>query len=105
MLRRPPRATRTDTRLPHATLFRSAAACNSSVDLPIPGSPPISVADPSTSPPPSARSSSAIPVASRSGSATRSEEHTSELVTNAHLVCRLLLEKNTNPQHLHKHLT
>src|SRR3546814_6581289 len=34
--------------------------------------------------------------------AVRSEEHTSELVTNAHLVCRLLLEKkktNTNKQH------
>src|SRR3546814_4815739 len=28
----------------------------------------------------------------------RSEEHTSELVTNAHLVCRLLLEKKKNKQ-------
>src|SRR3546814_3743028 len=27
------------------------------------------------------------------GNEERSEEHTSELVTNAHLVCRLLLEK------------
>src|SRR3546814_1321194 len=27
---------------------------------------------------------------------TRSEEHTSEPVTNAHLVCRLLLEKKKN---------
>src|SRR3546814_7729583 len=28
----------------------------------------------------------------------RSEEHTSELVTNAHLVCRLLLEKKKKKQ-------
>src|SRR2546429_6403496 len=27
----------------------------------------------------------------------RSEEHTSELQSRLHLVCRLLLEKNTNP--------
>src|SRR4051794_41330531 len=31
--------------------------------------------------------------ASRSGTATRSEEHTSELQSPVHLVCRLLLEK------------
>src|SRR3546814_5209649 len=30
------------------------------------------------------------------GAVLRSEEHTSELVTNAHLVCRLLLEKKKN---------
>src|SRR5690348_18291060 len=28
----------------------------------------------------------------------RSEEHTSELQSPVHLVCRLLLEKNTSPQ-------
>src|SRR3546814_5274445 len=33
------------------------------------------------------------PRSRRGGAARRSEEHTSELVTNAHLVCRLLLEK------------
>src|SRR3546814_7090005 len=32
-------------------------------------------------------------LAERDGEISRSEEHTSELVTNAHLVCRLLLEK------------
>ena len=36
--------------------------CNNSVDLPIPGSPPTSVRDPCTMPPPSTRSSSLIPV-------------------------------------------
>ena len=39
------------------------------MDLPIPGEPPSSTSDPGTSPPPSTRSSSPIPVASR---ATRS---------------------------------
>ena len=39
-----------------------AAACSSSVDLPMPGSPPTSVTEPGTSPPPSTRSSSPIPV-------------------------------------------
>ena len=38
-----------------------AAACNSSVDLPIPGSPPTRIAQPGTSPPPSTRSNSAMP--------------------------------------------
>jgi hypothetical protein len=40
----------------------SAAACSSSVDLPMPGSPPTSSAEPGTSPPPHTRSSSAMPV-------------------------------------------
>src|SRR6201982_4339104 len=33
----------------------------------------------------------------RSGSATRSEEHTSELQSHVNLVCRLLLAKNNRP--------
>src|SRR2546430_8237092 len=32
---------------------------------------------------------------------TRSEEHTSELQSQSNLVCRLLLEKKKNQQHLH----
>src|SRR2546429_6438033 len=31
---------------------------------------------------------------------TRSEEHTSELQSRLHLVCRLLLEKNTSARHV-----
>src|SRR2546422_8397310 len=42
--------------------------------------------------PDAARRASAIPSASRSRIA-RSEEHTSELQSRLHLVCRLLLEK------------
>ncbi len=39
-----------------------ASAWSSSVDLPVPGSPPTTVTDPGTRPPPSTRSSSASPV-------------------------------------------
>src|SRR3546814_2251448 len=38
MIRRPPRSTRTDTRFPYTTLFRSAAAPSARAKLP-PGSP------------------------------------------------------------------
>ncbi len=47
----------------------AAAACSNSVDLPMPGSPPTSTADPATRPPPSTRSSSSIPVPARGGGA------------------------------------
>jgi len=42
-----------------------SASCSMSVDLPMPGSPPIRVTDPVTNPPPSTRSSSWSPVAIR----------------------------------------
>ena len=45
-----------------------AASCSSSVDLPMPGSPPISSAEPGTMPPPVTRSSSAMPVEKRGAS-------------------------------------
>src|SRR5436309_6727759 len=35
----------------------------------------------------------------------RSEEHTSELQSRENLVCRLLLEKKKNPNHLYHHTT
>src|SRR4051794_29885278 len=35
----------------------------------------------------------------------RSEEHTSELQSPVHLVCRLLLEKKKKPQNKHLHVT
>src|SRR5690606_12107238 len=40
----------------------AANACSNNVDLPIPGSPPISTTPPGTSPPPSTRSNSDNPV-------------------------------------------
>src|SRR3546814_4061522 len=88
MIRRPPRSTRTDTLFPYTTLFRSPAgdlepaAPGKSVDLVDLGGLQLQcprIARPTCPPVP------------------RSEEHTSELqVTNAHLVCRLLLEKKNN---------
>src|SRR5689334_24333929 len=72
MIRRPPRS----TLFPYTTLFRSPAAARSR--------------------PPSRRS---LRSTARSLSASpprptrRSEEHTSELQSQFHLVCRLLLEK------------
>src|SRR2546422_8377430 len=70
MIRRPPRS----TLFPYTTLFRSEPlvtrserSCTALVRLPL--------------------------CASASGPSRRSEEHTSELQSRLHLVCRLLLEK------------
>ena len=46
------------------------AVCSKIVDLPIPGSPPINTTEPATSPPPSTRSNSLIPVGRRVSSVT-----------------------------------
>src|SRR5438309_9340653 len=83
MLRRPPRS----TLFPYTTLFRSSPppACRPSGGNrpgrgPGPGDAPRSPSGPAP--------------------AHRSEEHTSELQSQFHLVCRLLLEKKkTNPPH------
>src|SRR5258708_22747467 len=82
MIRRPPRS----TLFPYTTLFRSICS--------------------STRSRPAARSDTGWPApkrtsAGRSAAAWRSEEHTSELQSPDHLVCRLLLEKKnkqTTPQ-------
>ena len=47
-------------------LAKPAKACSSNVDLPTPGSPPSKISEPATKPPPSTRSSSAMPEARRS---------------------------------------
>src|SRR5436853_7685340 len=67
MIRRPPRS----TLFPYTTLFRSQAVCIRPL------------------PPPRRSTWWACP-------AGRSEEHTSELQSLRHLVCRLLLEKKKN---------
>src|SRR5436853_3081672 len=74
MIRRPPRS----TLFPYTTLFRSRGEIRPAAwRVPRPGR---TEQSPSTGPAP--------------GSAdTRSEEHTSELQSLRHLVCRLLLEK------------
>src|SRR2546422_1492454 len=93
MIRRPPRS----TLFPYTTLFRSLQPLPFNLyPLPLPPTP-----DP-WSPPFSSASSSTLSASLTdapgseifSSKATkRSEEHTSELQSRLHLVCRLLLEK------------
>src|SRR5436305_5201158 len=76
MLRRPPRS----TLFPYTTLFRSGCfAPDASEWLAIRGCPP--------------RGAERAPARDQRPRAGRSEEHTSELQSRPHLVCRLLLEK------------
>src|SRR2546422_7152189 len=93
MIRRPPRS----TLFPYTTLFRSYGRHGS----PRTRSPPPSGSSASSgatgahcSRTPSASASRTSRSQSPSRSA-RSEEHTSELQSRLHLVCRLLLEKKT----------
>src|SRR5258705_5544448 len=74
MIRRPPRS----TLFPYTTLFRSPPA----------GAP--------RGRSPSACARRSPPASSRARTSRRSEEHTSELQSLRHLVCRLLLEKKKN---------
>src|SRR5258708_23961664 len=82
MIRRPPRS----TLFPYTTLFRSrsAAAPRRALPLPHPDDPPPDQAQPR----PRLIRWRIIRM--------RSEEHTSELQSPDHLVCRLLLEKKKN---------
>src|SRR2546422_5762996 len=90
MIRRPPRS----TLFPYTTLFRS---------------PDISPARTPNSAKPTAPSpgwggwrrgsAASTPYGSCTTGCTRSEEHTSELQSRLHLVCRLLLEKKKKPVH------
>src|SRR3712207_6994877 len=89
MIRRPPRS----TLFPYTTLFRSTPS-PSAVPSAHDGGTTRSPLTPST---PSPRISTLRPW-------RRSEEHTSELQSRQYLVCRLLLEKNTQvslKRHLH----
>src|SRR3712207_8745987 len=93
MILRPPRS----TLFPYTTLFRSRACVESRAAVP---PPPARLTNDDRLPGERAtlslrdeldRVSAAI--------AARSEEHTSELQSRQYLVCRLLLEKNTNSAH------
>src|SRR5438067_13529962 len=79
MIRRPPRS----TLFPYTTLFRSGGKARS----PMPRGPQSAAAMRATTP---AAVSRYFGIAA---SASRSEEHTSELQSRFDLVCRLLLEK------------
>src|SRR5262245_65330706 len=76
MLRRPPRS----TLFPYTTLFRSRSVTG----VPVPPRAPVPAHRSRGGPSPSAEQSTRQ---------ARSEEHTSELQSLRHLVCRLLLEK------------
>src|SRR3712207_9038000 len=87
MIRRPPRS----TLFPYTTLFRSLAL----------GHPDLEAAGRRLPRAALQRPLPALPGARERGQAAgreaRSEEHTSELQSRQHLVCRLLLEKNNDP--------
>src|SRR5690348_18450078 len=72
MIRRPPRS----TLFPYTTLFRSARTRRHPARPPLAGRGPLAAL-----------------------AASRSEEHTSELQSPVHLVCRLLLEKKKKQHH------
>src|SRR5258708_24365858 len=90
MIRRPPRS----TLFPYTTLFRSAARAGEVEVNPLSSSAAAAVA---AAPRPLRAASRAVirfrPPAPKH---QRSEEHTSELQSPDHLVCRLLLEKKKN---------
>src|SRR5687768_17751638 len=77
MIRRPPRS----TLFPYTTLFRSRASPGSSGTR---------------------RSAGRTACARERSSPRRSEEHTSELQSRLHLVCRLLLEKKKKKENKKK---
>src|SRR5256884_2745720 len=85
MIRRPPRS----TLFPYTTLFRSRAYTWKKT--------PQKIFTKASRNPPRRHTSTTTAAAPRSAksspSRTRSEEHTSELQSRLHLVCRLLLEK------------
>src|SRR5690348_17788068 len=85
MLRRPPRS----TLFPYTTLFRSVGAGRSMRPNPWANV--------------RRRCTSGTIRNSSSCSASRSEEHTSELQSPVHLVCRLLLEKKKKKQEQNQH--
>src|SRR5437899_4490609 len=80
MIRRPPRS----TLFPYTTLFRSTKSPNTNSRS------RLAAGSTSKSPAPQ--------------SASRSEEHTSELQSLRHLVCRLLLEKKKNQTNIQRQL-
>src|SRR2546429_7120832 len=82
MIRRPPRS----TLFPYTTLFRSRPGVVPAKSRRRFGGEPAQNARPPCG-------TGGATVSGRRGSRNRSEEHTSELQSRLHLVCRLLLEK------------
>src|SRR3712207_7003281 len=98
MVRRPPRS----TLFPYTTLFRSAvvrpyfaaiATWYATVRLGITGGEVVAAVDRALA----EAGASFRPLLNPGHLISRSEEHTSELQSRQYLVCRLLLEKNSQP--------
>src|SRR2546429_4204352 len=98
MIRRPPRS----TLFPYTTLFRSVTL-RSGVeghDMKVVGKVlELRVPDPSWHAPARFEKDGRPSFSNRAGACQRSEEHTSELQSRLHLVCRLLLEKKKKKQY------
>src|SRR2546422_7527651 len=99
MIRRPPRS----TLFPYTTLFRSLV-----FEVLLAGKPLVSheafAQGPGNLVAPCGRSLGTEAITDGCAT-TRSEEHTSELQSRLHLVCRLLLEKKNNTNTAINHLT
>src|SRR2546422_3335251 len=85
MIRRPPRS----TLFPYTTLFRSPLYAGRCPYRGVPSFSSVSVSHPTHGP-------AQLRHTQPEGHRWRSEEHTSELQSRLHLVCRLLLEKKNN---------
>src|SRR2546422_8634125 len=94
MIRRPPRS----TLFPYTTLFRSVRELFRRARRAADSGPRIQTGRRNRSQRPSGHSHKLHDV-------ERSEEHTSELQSRLHLVCRLLLEKKKKKQNPHSHNT
>src|SRR5690348_17600879 len=88
MLRRPPRS----TLFPYTTLFRSGVPAGAPM--------PVVTTGDGTAASESLAAAPGPTWAAASDSDARSEEHTSELQSPVHLVCRLLLEKKKKTKHI-----
>src|SRR3712207_7710524 len=96
MIRRPPRS----TLFPYTTLFRSGCWTTWRSKAWCGGAPPEPNGSPSQSNRPRQEVTWDEAGATAHPHAARSEEHTSELQSRQYLVCRLLLEKKKNLNHL-----
>src|SRR2546422_4762949 len=91
MIRRPPRS----TLFPYTTLFRSGCSVVATLTA-ITRRAPVDLRKSSRSCCTARTNCSGARAAAVGGAILRSEEHTSELQSRLHLVCRLLLEKKKN---------
>src|SRR5687768_17938916 len=87
MIRPPPRS----TLFPYTTLFRSLTRVSRAASIMLAAPPTLTASK-------AARSGALISPAMWTTASARSEEHTSELQSRLHLVCRLLLEKKKKKQ-------